>query len=141
MRNVSKGISGLEFKRFSPSRTLFIIGPTADHPACKMQRRLLKPAVALFIREEIRIVELYGDRAPRLNGDEITWLDPGLLRHAMQAETGFFVIFVNDAGKTTFRSDHPVVASDVFQKVGLAVRREPKPALDRSFALESLGSA
>ncbi|MEO0399285.1 MAG: hypothetical protein AAF224_07645 [Pseudomonadota bacterium] len=108
-----------DLKRFSPQKTLFIIGPSADHPACRLQRRLLKPAIALIIREDLTVIELYGDEAPRQNGEEIDWLDPDLLRHAMAAESGFFVIYVDENGQTTFRSEAPVVSADLFDRIGI----------------------
>ena len=108
-------------KKFSPRNTLFIIGSSANHPACRMQRRLLKPAIAALIREEIAVMEVYGDETPRQNGDPIDWLDPALLRHALNAEDGFFVIYVDDDGKTLFRSEAPMVTSDILHRARLDI--------------------
>jgi hypothetical protein len=108
-------------KKFSPRNTLFIIGSSANHPACRMQRRLLKPAIAALIREEVSVMEVYGADTPRQNGDPIDWLDPSLLRHALNAEDGFFVIYVDDDGKTLFRSEAPMVTSDILHRARLDI--------------------
>lgn len=108
-----------ELKSFSPKRTLFLIGPDANHTACKMQRRLLKPALAALIRDEVSVVELYGATTPRKNGELMKWLDPALMRHAMNAEEGFFVIYVDDNGKTLFRNEAPMVGADILALAGI----------------------
>jgi hypothetical protein len=108
-------------RKFSPRNTLFIIGTGANHPACRMQRRLLKPAIAALIREDVSVMEVYGDATPRQNGDPIDWLDPALLRHALNAEDGFYVIYVDDDGKTLFRSEAPMVTSDILHRARLDI--------------------
>ncbi len=108
-------------KKFSPRNTLFIIGPAANHPACRLQRRLLKPAIAALIREDVSVMEVYGDATPRQNGDPIGWLDPALLRHALNAEDGFYVIYVDDTGKTVFRSEAPMVTADILNRARLDI--------------------
>ncbi len=130
-----------DLKRFSPRKTLFIIGPNANHPACRLQRRLLKPAIALLIREDVTVIELYGDNPARKNGDDIDWLDPALLRHAMNAEEGFFVIYVDENGKTLFRSEGPVVAADLFDRAGLNIATTDEPSNKRSLVLRKLKAA
>ena len=102
-------------RTFSPKNTLFIIGPAANTQACRMQRRLLKPSLASLIREDVHIIELYGDGAPKKNGETVDWLDPALLRHAMDVQDGFATIYVDDDGKTQLRSDAPVVMADVLR--------------------------
>lgn len=108
-----------ELKRFSPKKTLFIFGPSLNHPPCRLQRRLLKPAVAALIRDDIVVVEVYGDMTPRKNGEDVDWLDPSLLRHAMNADDGFWVIFVDDDGKSVLRSAAPMIAADMLGRIGL----------------------
>ena len=94
-------------RRFSLQNTLLIVGPSSEHPACRMQRRLLKPAVPLLIRENVAIIEVYGEAHPRRNGEALMWLDPALLRLALDAEDGFYVIYVDDTEKTVFRPTVP----------------------------------
>lgn len=106
-------------RKFSPSNTLFIIGPAPNHQACRMQRRLLKPAIPSFIREDITVMEVYGDDRPRKNGEPMSWLDPSLLRHALGAEDGFFVVYVGDKGRTLFRSQAPMVTKDILRRARL----------------------
>jgi hypothetical protein len=118
-------------KRFSPRRTLFVIGPAANHPACRLQRRLIKPALAALIRDDIAVIEVYGDEPPRKNGSAMDWLDPALLRHALDAESGFFLIFIDDAGKTAFRSTAPVVTADLLTAVGLRAPETPQRGFAR----------
>ena len=108
-----------ELKRFSPKNTLFIIGPTSAHPPCRLQRRLLKPALAALIREDVKIVEVYGKERPRKNGEDIEWLDASLLRHALDADDGFYVIYVDDDGKTLLRSEAPMVTADILAAIGV----------------------
>ncbi|WP_375203716.1 hypothetical protein [Hyphococcus sp.] len=122
-------------KKFSPRNTLFIIGPGANHPACRMQRRLLKPAIAALIREDITVMEVYGDATPRQNGDPMDWLDPALLRHALHAEEGFFIIYVDDDGKTLFRSEAPMVTADILSRARLDISAPPKPGASRKNAI------
>ncbi len=112
-------IGRADFKRFSPRKTLFIIGPSEDHSACRMQRRLLKPAIAALIRDDVAVIEIYGDETPRTNGEPMDWLDASLLRHAMTAEEGFYVIYVDDDGKTRFRSEAPMLTADILERAGL----------------------
>ncbi|MGF1543268.1 MAG: hypothetical protein ACFB00_01960 [Parvularculaceae bacterium] len=118
-----------DLRRFTPRNTLFIVGPDANHPACKLQRRLLKPAIATLIREDVSVIELYGDSPARRNGDVIDWLDPALLRHAMDAESGFAVIYLDEAGRQLFRSEGPIVAPDLFARIGVEIdAATPKPS-------------
>jgi hypothetical protein len=125
MPDIKAAIRETEPKRFSPKNTLFIIGPTANHNACRMQRRLLKPAIAALIREDVSVIEVYGQTRPTKNGEEMDWLDASLLRHAMDAEEGFFVIYVDDDGKTLFRSEAPMLARDIVERARLGVDRGP----------------
>lgn len=128
-----------ESKRFSPNNTLFIIGPGASHPACRMQRRLLKPALAALIRDDVAVMEVYGENRPRKNGEPLDWLDVSLLRRVMGAETGFFVIYVDAHGRTRLRSEAPVVTGDLLAKA----RLEAPASLPRrrSAALRRLSAA
>lgn len=121
-------------KKFSPKNTLFIIGPSANHSACRMQRRLLKPAIAALIREDISVMEVYGDATPRQNGEPMDWLDPALLRHALHAEEGFFIIYVDEAGKTLFRSEAPMVTADILRRARLDIA-SPAPGASRKNAV------
>ena len=138
---IPKPFTSNDLKKFSPRKTLFIIGPSANHSGCRLQRRLLKPAIALIIREDVTVMELYGGEAPRKNGDAIDWLDPSLMRHAMDAEEGFFVIYVDDNGKTVFRSEAPMVASDIFARAGVAVEPTASSAFKESIVLQKLRAA
>lgn len=108
-----------ELKRFSPKNTLFLFGPSVNHPPCRLQRRLLKPAVAALIRDDVTVMEVYGDGMPRKNGEAVDWLDPSLLRHAMNADNGFWVIFVDEDGKALLRSEAPMLAADILERIGL----------------------
>lgn len=108
-----------ELKRFSPKKTLFIFGPTINHPPCRLQRRLLKPAIAALIRDDVTVMEVYGDLTPRKNGKEVDWLDPSLLRHAMNADDGFFVVYVDGEGRALLRSAAPMLAADILERIGL----------------------
>jgi hypothetical protein len=125
VEEIKAAIKEAEPKRFSPRKTLFIIGPTANHNACRMQRRLLKPALATLIRDDVSIFEVYGQNRPRKNGEPMDWLDASLLRHAMDAEDGFFVIYIDDAGKAVFRSEAPMLARDILARAGLGGDRGP----------------
>ncbi|MBI1393221.1 MAG: hypothetical protein GC152_10825 [Alphaproteobacteria bacterium] len=138
---IPRPISAEDIRRFSPRNTLFIIGPTADHAACRLQRRLLKPAIPLVIREDVKVIEIYGDATARLNGDPLSWLDPALLRHAMDAEDGFYVIFVDDRGRTVFRSEHPMVATDIFARAGLDIAPARSASQRKSTVLNKLRAA
>ncbi|MEX6632091.1 hypothetical protein [Hyphococcus lacteus] len=128
-------------KKFSPRNTLFIIGSTANHPACRMQRRLLKPAIAALIREEVAVMEIYGEDTPRQNGEPIDWLDPALLRHALNAEGGFFVIYVDAAGKTCFRSEAPMVTADILNRAQLDITQPNQNARRKNAILKKLRAA
>ena len=139
--DVPKPFTDQDLRQFSPKQTLFIIGPAANHPACRLQRRLLKPAIAMVIREDITIMEIYGEDAPRKNGDVVDWLDPALLRHAMDAEEGFFVIYMNAAGKVAFRSEAPMVAADIFAKAGISAEPTSGSASRDSVILSKLRAA
>lgn len=141
IKDVPKPFTKEDFKRFSPQNTLFIIGPSANHPPCRLQRRLLKPAIAALIRADVTVIEIYGDKPARRNGDPIDWLDPSLLRHAMDAEEGFFVIYVNDKGKTGFRSEAPMVTADILAKSGIKVDPLNSSAAKKSLVLKKLEAA
>ena len=130
-----------DVKSFSPRKTLFIIGPSAKHPACAMQRRLLRPALAALIREDVSVMEVYGNATPRKNGELMKWLDPSLLRLAMNAEDGFFIIYVDASGKTRFRNEAPMVTSDILQLSGLEILHGETPASDKSVVLKKLRAA
>ena len=123
--DIRAAIREAEPKRFSPRNTLFIIGPSANHNACRMQRRLLKPAIAALIREDVSVIEVYGQARPTKNGEQMDWLDASLLRHAMNAEEGFFVVYVDHEGKTLFRSEAPMLARDIIDRARLGVDRGP----------------
>lgn len=131
-----------ELKRFSPKNSLFIFGPSVNHPPCRLQRRLLKPAIAALIREDIVVMEVYGDGVPRKNGEEVDWLDPSLLRHAMNADNGFWVIYVDDSGKAVLRSAAPMLASDILERIGLSAPIQlPPPGRKKSAVLKRLRAA
>ena len=140
MPDFSRAISKEDFQRFSPKKTLFIIGPSEDHNACKMQRRLVKPALAALIRDDVSVMEVYGDETPTKNGEPLDWLDPALLRHAMDAENGFLAIFVNADGKTIFRSEAPVPTADILKRAGLNAERGLNRQ-SRSKVLDELSAA
>ena len=129
-------------KKFSPRNTLFIIGPTPNHAACKMQRRLLKPAIPALIREDVTVIEVYGDATPRKNGDLIEWLDPALLRHALDAETGFRLVYVDHDGKTRFRSAAPMLTADILRQACLNITPpDERPKSRKSSVLKKLRAA
>jgi hypothetical protein len=119
LAEIGATLKAAELKRFSPKNTLFIFGPTVNHPPCRLQRRLLKPAVAALIRDDVTVMEVYGDLTPRKNGEEVDWLDPSLLRHAMNADNGFWIVFVDRDGKALLRSPAPMLAVDILERVGL----------------------
>ena len=127
------------FNQFSPRRTIFIFGTEPDNPGCQLQRRLLKPAVATIIGEDIRVIEVYANLPARQNGNEIKWLDPSLLRHAMDAESGFLLIYVDDNGQTALRSEAPVIAADIFEHAGLGAPDTIEAA--KSAVLKKLSAA
>ena len=140
--SIGSSLKEAELKRFSPKKTLFIIGPTTNHPACKLQRRLLKPAIAALIREDVTVMEIYGEDQPRKNGEPVDWLDSSLLRHAMDAEAGFFVIYVDEHGKTTLRSEAPIVTVDLLSRARLDIPSTPAaPSRRRSAVLRRLSAA
>lgn len=129
-------------KKFSPKNTLFIIGPAANHTACRMQRRLLKPAIPMLIREDVSVIEVYGEDTPRRNGDPIDWLDPSLLRHALDAEQGFYLIYVDPEGKTAFRSEAPMVTADILRRAHLEIAPPKSGAAEpKSSVLKKLRAA
>jgi len=108
-------------QNFSLRNTLIIIGPHVNHATCRLQRRLIKPAVPLLIREDVAIMEIYGDGPPRKNGEALKWLDPSLLRHALDAEEGFAIVYVGDDGKTVFRRQSPMLTEMIAERAGLSV--------------------
>ncbi|MEZ5893368.1 MAG: hypothetical protein R3C58_09545 [Parvularculaceae bacterium] len=128
-------------KKFSPRNTLFIVGPSANHSACRIQRRLLKPAIAALIREDVTVMEIYGDDTPRQNGDPISWLDPALLRHALDAEEGFYIVYVDHDGKTVFRSEAPMVTSDILRRAKLNISAPERHAAKKNAILRKLRAA
>ncbi len=128
-------------KNFSPRNTLFIIGPAANHTACRMQRRLLKPAIPALIREDVSVIEVYGDDTPRKNGDPIEWLDPSLLRHALDAESGFLLIYVDPTGKALFRSEAPMVTADILRRAHLEIDAPNRSQSSKSSILKKLRAA
>ena len=139
--NLGKTFSKRDLQRFSPRNTLFIIGPSANHSACKLQRRLLKPAIAALISEDVAVMEVYGETTPRKNGEPIDWLDSSLLRHAMDAEEGFFVIYVDDEGKTLFRSEAPMLTADLLERARLNIAPISPARAKKSPALRKLRAA
>jgi len=129
-------------KQFSPRNTLFIIGLEANHAACRMQRRLLKPAIPALIREDVAVIEVYGEETPRKNGDPIEWLDPALLRHALDAEHGFFLIYVDLEGKTRLRSEAPMLTADILRQARLNITPPGgRPNTGKSSVLKKLRAA
>jgi len=128
-------------KKFSPRNTLFIIGPSANHSACRMQRRLLKPAIAALIREEISVMEVYGDATPRQNGEPMDWLDPALLRHALNAEGGFYIIYVDNDGKSLFRSEAPMLTADILGRARLDIKAPSSNTKRKNAILKKLRAA
>ena len=139
--DIREAIRRTEPKRFSPRNTLFIIGPTANHNACRMQRRLLKPAIAALIREDVSVIEVYGQMRPTMNGEPLDWLDASLMRHAMDAEDGFFVIYVDADGKTIFRSEAPMLARDIVDRARLGGGVASSGAPKKSMVLKKLRAA
>lgn len=130
-----------DVKSFSPRKTLFIIGPSAQHPACKIQRRLLKPALAALIREDISVMEVYGEATPLKNGELMKWLDPSLLRHAMDAEEGFYVCYVDASGKTVFKNAAPMVTADILSQACLEIGPAIPSGQRKSAVLKKLSAA
>ncbi|MEK7266167.1 MAG: hypothetical protein AAB227_08720 [Pseudomonadota bacterium] len=142
LADIKAAIMEAEPKRFSPKNTLFIIGPTANHNPCRMQRRLLKPAIAALIREDVSVIEVYGQARPTKNGEQMDWLDASLLRHAMNAEEGFYVIYVDAEGKTQFRSEAPMLARDIIERASRGAPRGPGGATPKkSLVLKKLRAA
>ncbi len=139
--DVPRPFSKEDVKKFSPQKTLFIVGPGVNHHACRMQRRLLRPAIALLIREDVTVIEIYGETPARRNGEAIDWLDPSLLRHAINAEDGFYVVYVDEDGKTAFRSTAPMVAADIFERANLPLEETVTSDANSSLALKELRTA
>ncbi|MEM9169027.1 MAG: hypothetical protein AAGC56_05190 [Pseudomonadota bacterium] len=108
-----------DLRRYSPKRTIFLFGPDEDHAACRLQRRLLKPALAALIREDVAVIEAYGAEPPRRNGVVMRWLDADVLRHGYDVADGFKVVYVNDRGRVAYASDAPVVGADLVKRAGL----------------------
>ncbi|MEM9706142.1 MAG: hypothetical protein AAF850_08710 [Pseudomonadota bacterium] len=131
---VSK-VSSDDVRVFSPKRTVFILGPDASDQTCRIQRRFLKPVLAAFIRDEIAVVEAYGDDAVRRNGEPMGWPDAMLVRHALGAGEEFALILMDDDGRVAFRSERPVVGEEVLKRsmrlsrAGLANRSEQRRRL------------
>ncbi len=139
---IKAALKEAEPKRFSPKRTLFVIGPSANAHACRIQRKLLKPAIAALIAEDVSVIEVYGQNRPRKNGEPMQWLDASLLRHAMDAEDGFFVVYVDDAGKTVFRREAPMLARDIVERAGLKAAFDPEVGgRKKSLVLKKLRAA
>lgn len=89
-------------------------------------------------------MEVYGDDRPRKNGDPVDWLDPSLLRHALGAEDGFFVIYVDENGKTRFQSAAPMVTADILRHARLEIDTPERAAASnnrRSSVLDKLSAA
>ncbi len=130
-------------RRFTPKNTLFIVGPAANHQACRMQRRLLKPAIPALIRDDVVVMELYGDDTPRKNGEPLDWLDPALLRHAIAAGAGFNIIYVDPDGKTQFRSEAPMLTADILRqaRIDTVVSNAAAPRAGKSKVLKKLRAA
>ncbi len=129
-------------KRFSPKNTLFVFAPSVRHPAGRLQRRLLKPALPALIRDDVAVVEVYGDETPRRNGELMKWLDASLLRHAMGAEEGFQVLFVDSCGKTLFKRAAPMVGADILDRLRAGARRRARGRRPgRSLVLQDLKAA
>jgi hypothetical protein len=142
LAEIGATLKDAELKRFTPKHSLFIFGPSLNHPPCRLQRRLLKPAIAALIREDIVVMEVYGELTPRKNGEEVDWLDPSLLRHAMNADNGFWVIYVDADGKTLLRSNAPMVAADILGRIGVdAPMQLPAPGKRKSAILKKLSAA
>ncbi len=124
----SSGEPGLNEQHFTPRKTMFIIGPSRGHAACNLQRRLLKPALATLIREDISVMELYGDETPYRNGAALPWLDASLLRFAMDARQGFVVLYVDENGKTLFKRNAPMLGAEVLAASGLYTPKRTRPS-------------
>ncbi len=124
----SKPVRGAKSpKEFSLQNTLLIIGPEVNHPACRLQRKLLKPTIPMIIREDIAVMEVYGSNHPRKNGETLPWLDQALLRHALNAEDGFFVVYVDRNGKTLFRKQSPMLAEMIADSAGIPITPTHSP--------------
>jgi len=87
-------------------------------------------------------MEIYGDTSPRLNGNPMTWLDSSLLRHALDAHEGFFVIYVNSDGKTVFRKTSPMLTEMIAERAELAINPiVPKSIPEQSDIIRRLQAA
>lgn len=130
-------------KKFTPKNTIFIVGPAANHQACRMQRRLLKPAIPVLIRDDVVVMEIYGEDTPRKNGEPLDWLDPALLRHAIAAGPGFNIIYVDPDGKTQFRSEAPMLTADILRhaRIDTVVAAPATPRAGKSKVLKKLRAA
>ncbi len=113
---------------FSLRNTLIIFGPKANHPTCRLQRKLLKPTIPMLIRDDIAVVEVYGNTPPRRNGDILPWLDASLLRHAFKAEDGFTILFVDQTGKAVFQKQSPMLSEMIAERTGLDLIAPPPRA-------------
>ncbi len=87
------------------------------------------------------MIEVYGESQPRKNGEPIDWLDTSLLRHALDAEQGFYVVYVDEAGKTRFRSEAPMVTTDILRSASLEIATLGKSSSGKSSVLKKLSAA
>ena len=138
--DIKAAIKDAEPKRFTPRNAIFVIGPSANHNPCRLQRRLLKPAIASLIRADVSVIEVYGLNRPRKNGEPMDWLDASLLRHAMDAEDGCYVIYVDADGKTLIRSEAQMLARDIIKRAGLDDDHAP-PSGKKTLVLKKLRAA
>jgi hypothetical protein len=127
-------------KQFSPKHALFIFGPSAGHPACRLQRRLIKPALDSLLKEGVAVMEVYGNDIPLKNGEAMDWLDASLLRHALNVDGGFQLVYVDGTGKAALRSSAPILAADLADRTGLDIPLVLTPRR-RSSVLKRLSAA
>ena len=115
---------------FELKRTLLIIGPQVNDPACSEQRRFIKPIVRQLLNGGHRLVEIYGHKAPAQNGVALDWLDNQLLRTTFDAEQGFHMLYVDDDGRMKFKVSSPILGDAVIMIVDPVDGRLALPPVD-----------
>ncbi|MEM9422951.1 MAG: hypothetical protein AAF986_10715 [Pseudomonadota bacterium] len=89
-------------------RSIVIIGTEQNSPDCVSQRRALQPLLMRLRNAGINVVEIYGERVPRRNGQTLEWLDSDALRRNVGARHGFHLICLDNEAEIILRGRQPV---------------------------------
>lgn len=98
-------------------RTIVIVGPHQNHPACVEQRRALRPKLMSIRAAKVNVVEVYSFAKPRRNGMEIEWADNIGLREVLRAAEGFHFLCLDDAGALVMRVRRPVSSTMISELI------------------------